>query len=85
MPIDAANHTAAAVVRFVTLRSISLFRISPAPRKPIPVITWAAILDDEPGSTTEDRKVKIIAPHMPRQCVLIPTRAMPRFTRNSSS
>jgi hypothetical protein len=38
----------------------------------MPEITCAAILDDELGSTKEERKVKIIAPPMTMQCVLIP-------------
>ena len=70
--MDAANQIAAAVVRFVILFSDSLFKIMPAPRKPIPEIICAAILDDEFGSTIEDRNVKIAAPPITRQCVLIP-------------
>ena len=55
IPIEHENHMLAAVVRFVTLWFSSLFRISPAPRNPIPVIIWAAILDVEFGSTWVDK------------------------------
>jgi hydrogenase maturation factor len=44
----------------------------PAPRKPIPEIICAAILEVEFGSTKEDRNVKIMAPPITRQWVLIP-------------
>ena len=44
----------------------------PAPRKPIPEIIWAEILDVEFGSTNEDKNVKIAAPPITKQCVLIP-------------
>ena len=37
IPMEHENHILAAVVKFVTLLSSSLFRISPAPRNPIPV------------------------------------------------
>ena len=101
MPIAAANQMAAAVVRFVIFFSISLFRMIPAPRKPIPEIICAAILDEELGSTIEERNVNIAAPPITRQCVLIPAglpldslsapmtkpaaSAIPRSTRNCSS
>lgn len=81
MPIDAANQMAAAVVRFVIFLSTSLFNIIPAPRKPIPEIICAAIRDEELGSTSEDRKVKIAAPPITRQWVLIPA----GFPRDSLS
>jgi hypothetical protein len=73
----------------------------PAPRKPIPEIICAEILDVEFGSTNEDKNVKIAAPPITRQCVLIPAgfpldslsapianpaaSAMPMSTRNRSS
>jgi hypothetical protein len=72
MPIAAAYQIAAAVVRFVILFSDSLFRMMPAPRKPMPVTTCAAILGVELGSIRAERNVKIAAPPITRQCVLIP-------------
>lgn len=72
IPIDQENHTLAAVVRLVTLLSSSLFRMSPAPRNPIPVTILAAILDVEVGSTRPDIYEKIIEPPMTRHRVLIP-------------
>src|SRR5215213_7481200 len=72
MPIAAAYHIAAAVVRLVIFLSTSLFKIMPAPKNPIPDTTCAAILEEEFASTKEDRNVKIIAPPITRQCVLIP-------------
>jgi hypothetical protein len=47
-------------------------RMIPAPRKPIPEIICAEILDVEFGSTNEDKNVKIAAPPITKQCVLIP-------------
>jgi hypothetical protein len=38
----------------------------------MPDIICAAILEDEFGSTIDDRNVKIAAPPITRQCVLIP-------------
>jgi hypothetical protein len=37
MPMEAENHTDAAVVKFVIFSFASLLRITPAPRKPTPV------------------------------------------------
>jgi hypothetical protein len=65
IPIEQENHTLAAVVRLVTLLSSSLFRMSPAPRNPIPVTILAAILDVEVGSTRPDYE-NIIEPPMTR-------------------
>jgi hypothetical protein len=48
MPIAAAYHIDAAVAKLFILSSALLLRITPAPRKPIPVTSPAAILD---GST----------------------------------
>ncbi len=67
MPIEAAYHIAAAVVTLVIFLSISLFKIMPAPKNPMPDTTCAAILEVEFGSTKEDRNVKIIAPPITRQ------------------
>jgi hypothetical protein len=44
----------------------------PAPRNPIPVTSWAAILDVELGSIWADKYVNIIEPAITKQCVLIP-------------
>jgi len=71
MPIGAANHIAAAVVRFVIFLSISLFKIIRLPRNRIPVTSCAPILEVELGFTAADRYVKIMEPPMTRQCVLI--------------
>jgi hypothetical protein len=72
MPIAAAYHIAAAVVRLVIFLSISLFKIMPAHKNPMHDTTCAAIREVEFGSTKEDRNVKIIAPPITRQWVLIP-------------
>src|SRR5690606_12037350 len=101
IPSAAAYQMAAAVVRFVILLSDSLFSMIPAPIKPTPVTICAAILDDEFGSTSEERNVKIADPPITRQCVLMPaglprdslsapmakpaTRAIPMPTRSLSS
>jgi hypothetical protein len=71
MPIGAANHIAAAVVRFVIFLSISLFKIIPLPRKRIPVTSYAPIPELELESTAADRYLKIMESPMTRRCVLI--------------
>ena len=62
----------AAVVKLVILFSSSPFKITPAPRNPIPATISAAILDVCWGSTIADKYVKIIEPPITKLCVLIP-------------
>ena len=77
MPIAAAYHIAAAVVRLVIFLSTSLFKIMPAPKNPIPDTTCKAILEVQFGSTKEDRNVKIIAPPITKTMSTNPGRLIP--------
>ncbi len=81
MPIAAANQMAAAVVRFLTVL-LSLLRIMPAPRKPTPDTTWAAIRAGLLGSATVEMKVNRHAPAITKQCVLMPA-GLSRISRST--
>ncbi len=65
MPIDAANHMLAAVVR-LKISFVPPFIIIPAPKNPIPPTTYAAILVVDAGSTCEDKNVNTIEPQITR-------------------
>ena len=68
----AEYQTLAAVVKFVIFLSTSPFKIIPAPKKPTPPTTCAAIREVELGSTAADRYVNSIAPPITKEFVLIP-------------
>ena len=80
MPIEAANHMLAAVVRFFIF-SLLPFRIIPAPKKPMPLTTCAAIRAGELGSIWTESAVNIIEPPMTKECVLMPA-GLPRNSRS---
>lgn len=52
------------------------------PKNPIPETICAAILDFEAGSTSEDIKVKSVAPHITIVCVLMPA-SFPLLSRSA--